>query len=257
MALLTLPKFYYGYTVSTSNNKINFNEGGGELTGTLTVGDYSLTTFATELSAALNLAGGQTYTVTVNRTTRTLTIAASSNFDLLITSGTNASTSVYSTAGFTGADQTSTNSYEGAATGTEYKPQFYLDQYVPSGNNKQRLSSVRKESASGKVEVVSFGQVSNTTMNITFITNVNQGTNGGIETDLTAVTKALAFMDHITEIKPVEFMPDRDTPSTYEKLILLSTPQSKDGTDYELRELFGKGLPSYYETGKLVFRLQT
>ena len=257
MGLETKSKFYYGYTVDSNNNKIDFNEGGGELTGTLSFGDYSMTDFASELSVALNDAGGQTYTVSVDRDTRAITISASLNFDLLISSGTNSGTSVYTTAGFTGADQTSTNSYTGSATGSEYKPQFLLDQYVPSENNKERLFSTRKESASGKVEVVSFGTVSNVTMNITFITDINQGTNGAIETDLSGVSNARLFLDHITEVKPVEFMPDRDTTSTFEKLILLSTPQSKDGTNYELKELFSKGLANYYETGKLLFRVQT
>jgi hypothetical protein len=95
-------------------------------------------------------------------------------------------------------------------------------------------------------------------MNITFITDINQGTDSdAITTDLSGVSNANAFMDFITDAKPVEFMPDKDTPATYDKLILTKTPESRDGTDYELKELFGKGLAGYFESGLLTFRVQT
>jgi len=51
--------------VTTSNNKINIKEdGGGELTATLTVGTYSTAGFIAEVKAKLDVAGAGTYTVT-------------------------------------------------------------------------------------------------------------------------------------------------------------------------------------------------
>lgn len=255
MGLKTRAKFYYGFTVDGTNQKIDFNEGAGELTGTLTLGDYTLTEFLSELQLALNDAGTQAYTVTVDRVTRFITINAGSNFDLLITSGSNSATSVYSTAGFTGADVAGAITYTGVISGSEYIPQFFLDQYIPSENNRRRTSSVRKESASGKVEVISYGETANTEMNITFITDIDQGANSdAITTDLSGLANSRLFMDFITDIKPIEFIPDKDAPGTFEKLTLLKTSESSDGVDYLLKELFSKGLAEYYETGKLVFR---
>jgi len=256
MGLKTKAKFYFGYSITSSNSKIDFNEGAGELTGTLNIGDFSMSEFTAEVGAAINAVGTQTYTVTVDRSTRIITISAPGTFDLLITSGTNSDTSVYSAAGFTGADVTGLTTYSGVATGSEYIPQFYLKDYLPSINNRKKTSSTRKESASGKVEVVSYGSVSEVRMNITFITDVDQGADSDVITNNpTGVQNARDFMNFITDIKPVEFMEDVATPGTFEKLILLNTPQSSDGVDYELKELFSMGLAEYYETGKLTYRV--
>lgn len=255
MGLKTRTQFFYGFSIDSTNNKLDFDEGGPELTATLTVGDYTLSEFTVELQKQLNTAGGQTYSVSVDRETRFITISASSNFSLLITSGTNASTSVYSTAGFTGADLSGSNSYTGTAVGTVYTPQFFLDGYLPSTDNKKRTIATRKESASGKVEVVSYGETSEVKMNITLITDIDQGANSdAITTDLSGVQNARDFMDFITDIKPIEFMEDASNPSVFEKLILLTTPESNQGVDYELKELFNRNLPEYFETGRLTFR---
>lgn len=255
MGLKTRTQFFYGFSVDSSNNKLDFDEGAGEITATITIGDYSLSEFVIELQQQLNANGTQSYSVSVDRSTRFITISASSNFSLLITSGTNASTSVYSTAGFTGADLSGSNSYTGAAVGSVYTPQFYLDKYLPSTDNRKRTISTRKESASGKVEVVSWGETSEVRFNITLITNIDQGANSdAITTDLNGVQNARDFLDFITDIKPIEFMEDASNPSVFEKLILLSTPESSDGVNYELKELFNRGLPEYFETGRLTFR---
>ena len=49
-------------------------------------------------------------------------------------------------------------------------------------------------------------------------------------------------------------MPDRDTPSTFTKCILESTPADKNGTGFRLRELYSSGLTNYFESGTLKFR---
>ena len=90
MSLNTMIKFYFGHNVTSSNSKLDFQEGAGsELTATLNVGDYSLTEYATELQRALNDAGALTFTVTVARATRYVTIAATGAFTLLAATGTN------------------------------------------------------------------------------------------------------------------------------------------------------------------------
>lgn len=53
----TKSKFYYGHTIDSDNNLLDFKEGAGtELTATLNVGEYSLTDFVTEVARALNAA---------------------------------------------------------------------------------------------------------------------------------------------------------------------------------------------------------
>ena len=104
--------------------------------------------------------------------------------------------------------------------------------------------------------MISFGTVNFTELNIPFITDIDQGSNGAIETNLTGVADARAFLTAITTKNPLEFMKDRDS-ITFEKLILESTKEARDGTGYRLNELFNRGLAGYYETGKLVFRVTT
>ena len=50
----------------------------------------------------------------------------------------------------------------------------------------------------------------------------------------------------------MEFMPDRDTPSTYNRCILDSTAASSKGTGFRINET--AQLQNWYETGRLVFR---
>ena len=81
-----LSKWYYGHYVDTSNNILSFNDG-TDRTATLNVGDFSLTEFIVEVQRALNAASSLTFTVSVDRSTRLVTIAAWSTFELQTTSG--------------------------------------------------------------------------------------------------------------------------------------------------------------------------
>lgn len=257
MAIETRSAFYFGHNVTASNNRISFDEGSGELNATIEIGAVTLTTFASRVAAAMTSAGTQTYSASVDRSTREITISASSNFSLLVSSGSTTGTSAYSLIGFTGADRSGSNSYTGNnGSGQQYRPQFWLMDYVPKENLSRRIDTARNQSSSGKVEVISFGRIEFVKMNITYITNISQGANSDvIETNLTGVADANTFMRYITEIRPIEFMPDRDAPNTKSDLLLEKTPSSGQGTDYELKELLGRGLAGYYETGELEFRV--
>lgn len=256
MAIETLSSFYYGHDVSDENNKIGFDEGSGELTATIAVGEYTLEEYADQVAVAMNDAGTQTYSVSVDRTNRKLTISASSNFSLLVNSSATDSTTAYTLMGFTGADLTGSNSYTGdTGSGKEYRPQFWLNNYVPKENKLKRVSSARSQSASGNVQVFSFGEIKFVVFEIMFATDIDQGTRGAIETNLSGVADLNDFMSYATGIRPVEFMPDRDTPNTFDKLLLENTPQSGDGTDYELQEMLGRGLAGYYMSGRLEWRV--
>ncbi len=106
--------------INSKNNKIDFTEGGGQLTATLTPGSYSPTTLCTEIDTRLTAAGAQSYTVSFNSITRKFTIVqGGATFSLLFGSGTNAYISSSDVLGYNLEDQV------GALT--------YTSQYALSG----------------------------------------------------------------------------------------------------------------------------
>jgi hypothetical protein len=257
MALTTRSLFYYGFEVDSTNNALDFKEGAGsELNATLATGAYTLTTFVDEVERALNAAGALTYTVSVNRTTRIITIAASGTFSLLTTSGTRAGTSAYSLIGFSGADKTGTNTYAGgAASGSSYATQFVLQDYVSSEDSRGTAEATVNKSASGRVEVVSFGEERFVEFNLRFITNRNLGAGVPIRYSATGVADARAFLRYLIKREPFEFMQDEATPATFETLILETTPNDSKGVSYKLKEMVSQGLADFYETGALKCRV--
>jgi hypothetical protein len=252
--ITTLSKFYYGYEITSDNSVMNFSEGGGELAATISSGSYSFTELAVEIATALNAAGALTYTVTANRSTRTYTIAASGTFSLLAATGSQIANGPWALIGFA-ADQTGMTTYTGTASGSSYSPQFVLQDYVPSTNWRQAALSTVNKTAAGRVELVKFGDEEFMQCNISWITAISQPSGGPITSNASAVTQVIDFLDFAVTKAPLEFMVDASTPATFEKMILESTSLSKDGVGYKLRELYDRGLPGYYETGVLVFRV--
>lgn len=104
--------FDFTVDVDATNNKLDFDEGGAELTATLASGNYTLATLATEIQTKMNTAGG-TYTVSVED--NVFTIAGSQAFSLHTSSGTNIDTSIFSHIGFTDttADEDGASTYTG------------------------------------------------------------------------------------------------------------------------------------------------
>jgi len=256
MSINSRSSFIYGYTVDETNFYVDFDEGGGELSAELDINDYSMTDFAIELARAMTEAGGQTYSAAVDRSTRKITISATSNFDLLISTGSHVGTAAWSLIGMSGADKTSTNSYESdSSTGSEYRPQFKLQEYIDFEDFQTSVQGNVNESANGDVEVVSFGNVKFAECNITFATNVNQGESDVIENNASGVADLRSFMEYCITKGILEFIPDRDIPNTFKKVLLESTTQDKKGIGFRLYELYGRGLPNYYETKKLKWRL--
>ena len=257
MSLSTYSIFYYGFEITSDNRYIDFEEGTTEYAGTLPIGSYTPTKLAELVAEAMNDLGAYTYTCTFNRTTRIFTITSSSAFNLLGTTGVNASQSVLSTIGFSSADVLATTSVSGSAAGSTYEPQLTLQDHVPTINNKRALSAVVTKSASGnKVSVQSFGEERFLKCNIKYITEISQPS-GKLLTDTSALTNVRNFLDYCIEKNPIEYMADKNDRSTFERLVLESTPQSSDGTSYELKELYDKGLPGYFETGILTFKVIT
>jgi hypothetical protein len=256
MALLTRASFYYGHIVTDSNKYININEGSGELTATLSVGNYSLSQFALEVQKALRDAGALDYIVTINRTTRKITISAASNFSILGATGTQAAQSALSLLGFAASDFTGASSYLGAnASGSEYRPQFPFIDYIPTTDWQEAVDATVNKSGSGKIEVVKYGIQKFMECEIDYITDTACGIGSMIESDPSGVSNARALLQYLIEKGLVEFMPDRDQASTFETFILEKTDSNQLGLGYRLREKIGDGLAGFYSTGRLTFRL--
>lgn len=251
MSIKTYSAFNYGHTITDDNKFLNFDEGAGEITAQLPTKSFTLGQFVDAIANAMNNVGGQEYTVILNRATNIITISAASNFDLLGLTGSQATQSVFSLAGFSG-DLTGSNSYEGqTASGERFEPQNILQNYTDFEDNVRTTSASVNESASGSVEVVSFGKVKQAEFNIVPQTNILG--QGSIKNDPQGVENLRAFLEYCTNKAPIEFVPDIENPNLNIRNILLeSTRESRDGVNYKVkrfRRLFG-----YYESGTLVFR---
>jgi hypothetical protein len=254
----THSKFYFDISVTNNNRYIDLDEGSEEITATLELGEYTLTQFVTEIERAIEEVADDNYTVSVARATRIITItnADTNNFDLLFATGTNAGSSAASLMGFGASDLTGTDTYTGSTgVGSSYSTQFFLQNYVTADDWKQKTDAAVNKSASGRVEVVSFGTESFYEWSFRFITDVAQGSNSVIRNRTTGVSDLRAFMDFLITKAAFEFIPDENNVSTFVSLILESTPESQTGTGYKLKELFGQNLVDYYETGTLKFRV--
>tara|TARA_Y100000593_G_scaffold55043_1_gene102897 strand:+ start:5498 stop:6271 length:774 start_codon:yes stop_codon:yes gene_type:complete len=254
MALNKMSKFYYGHNVTSSNSKIDFNEGASDLVATLNVGDYSLTEYVAEIQRALNDSGALTYTASVDRDTRYITIAATGTFSLKAATGANISNAIWTLAGFASTDVSGAATYTGTSgSGSEFKPQFFLQKYISFDDQESASYSSVNKSAGGKVEVVSFGTEYFCNLEISYQSDIIQAAGSIIENDASGVSNLRTFMQYITKKRKIEFMPDRDTEATFHKCLLEATPSSGDGTGFVLNEYLGT-LPGYFSTGVLRFR---
>lgn len=77
---------YTWSNVTTSNNKFSLTDGGGTFAIVIPPGNYTGTTLATAVNAAITAAGPlETYTVTYSTTTLKFTVSATGNFQLNFT----------------------------------------------------------------------------------------------------------------------------------------------------------------------------
>lgn len=257
MALNTRVAFTYGHTITNDNENINFSEDSGvtELTATIAIGSYYLNEFGDAIATALNEIGDNEYTVTLDRTTRKFTISADANFDLLVTTGSQADISAFNLMGFT-SDKTGSDSYESdIASGSIYLPQAPLRDYVAFENDQEAVQSKVNESSSGdNIEVVSYGSRQIMSANIKYATDIDVTSSDYIDNNPTGVSDLREFMVYITGKKPIEFIVDKTDLTTFTPCILESTTKNRDGVGFQLRELYTENLSFYFETGLLKFR---
>ncbi|MDD5649711.1 MAG: hypothetical protein PHF86_04725 [Candidatus Nanoarchaeia archaeon] len=97
--------------ITSSNNKIDFNEGLGELTCVLSEGFYNSSTLCSEIKTQLELIGTNIYQVSYM--SNKVTINTDYNFSLLFGSGSNNLQSVCNTIGFYNIDYSGNSTYTG------------------------------------------------------------------------------------------------------------------------------------------------
>jgi len=259
--IFTRSSFYYGYDITAEpfNGRMEIDEGSGSITVDIPVGSYTFTTLAAAIQNALNTQATLEYTVTIDRTARFFTIAATANFDLLTNTAATIGQAPWDLLGFdTSSDLTGANTYTSISpSGKEYTPQFLLQSFV-GDDDFQRLNLVSKNVASDgvTVETVAFGLAKFIQIDIKFITNRRDVADCvNIEHNPTGVEDARDFLQNITRIKEFEFNFDRQNPGTFRRCIVESMPDFQDGTGYRLRELFNQDLTDIYETGVITLRV--
>lgn len=260
MSIETFSIFYFlDEDIDSTNQNINFDEGGPELTAVLTPGSYSHEDLADQMKIAFDAAGALTYTVTFNRADQTYTIAATGTFALLVSTGSQVGTGPFTLIGFTGADRTGASTYTGNTTaGSVYEPQFLLQNFVDEDDNQQKIDPSVNESSDGIVEVVSFGTRQIYELSIRFATDRDVTKSGQIKNNATGVADLRTFMQRIIDKSPFEFMKNIAARTTFDKVILESTPEDSKGTAYRLKEMSLNGGPTgFFGTGLLRLRVIT
>jgi len=243
--------FYYGFKIDENNRYLDFAEGGPQIDGVLNIGEYTLMGFAKELKRALDASGAQTYTVTVNRTTRIITIFAPGTFSLLVATGTHVGNTPFDLAGFTVTDRTGGNNYAGnLSAGFAYETQFPVSEYVSAEHSKLKESASVNVSAKGEVQTIYFGDGRRVKMNIRLITNKTGISNSGFYSNPNGISDAIDLMDFLISKGKAEFIPNVSDRNSFIDVILESTPQSNRGVAYELKNM----AKDVYETGQLLFR---
>jgi hypothetical protein len=254
VSLKTRPLFYFIDPVTVTNQFLDFSEGGPEINGKLVVGARSPEQLMLEAARALNDQGALDYTVTLNRVTRIVTIAASGVFELKPVTGTNAGQSIFSVLGFT-TDRSLAATYDSdLPVATEWRPQFFFKSYVDFDDFEEAVKASVQEAANGAIQTVSFGDRNFMMFEAMFITDGDMGTGNIIETQVDAVANVRTFLKFIRKKGNLEFMPDRDDPDTFFTVLHEKSADSSDGTGYRLHEMLGMGLADFYQTGMLTFR---
>lgn len=257
--LKTFSKFYYGYRITAEpyNGYIDINEGSGEIGVEIPVGSYTLDELVDVIRESLLAQGTLTYSVSVDRDSRFITISADAPFSILSNTGSHVGSSIYSLIGFkVSSNYSSSTSHVGVApSGKCYYPQFQLQSYIPSESwQNKNEASVNVASSGTSVEVVNFGIAKFIQMEIKFITNLKMDGHV-IRNNSTGYEDAIDFLKFITNKNYFEFIPNESDSNTYEKVLLESTPDYNNGTGYKLKELYDKNLPGIFETGALVLRV--
>jgi hypothetical protein len=149
---------YTYYNVTSNNNTVVFDEGGGNITVTITAGQYTLTQFLSALKTALDASAGTgVFTITAGTNTYKVTIASTVNFIYRGTLST-----INRLIGFANTDTTSGASHTGTKVynmgGTNYID--ILSNYYSTHGNRIQQSNLSGTNIIARIPVsnYSFGE---------------------------------------------------------------------------------------------------
>lgn len=253
-ALKTQSKIFYGWKISNTNKYIDFNDGVAK-TVALKLGTYTTLSLATEIAKQMNGSSSIDFTVSFDRLTRKFTISGTAPFSLLFLTGVNNTQSPASLLGYTATDKTGFSSYVSEnASGSEYRTQFKLQSFKDTTTNRKAIDGVVNKSSNGTIEVIKFGNERFMEFEALFITSLSQESGSLIRENLNGLEDFISLSEWITEKAPIEMMKDESNPTSYEAFILESTESDQNGLNYDLIEMYDKGLPYYFRSGLLTFR---
>lgn len=121
------------FVVTEDENKIDFDEGGGELTAVIPPGNYLLEDLATEIATQMTLVGDDTYSCSYSSSTGIWTIESDGvGFDLLFLTGSNTAETFAPIIGFPVLDFTGFDSYNGTQVAIHTEEGILIDLAVTS-----------------------------------------------------------------------------------------------------------------------------
>lgn len=257
----THSKFWYGWEITEENQLLDFRYASdlNDRQAVLRIGRYSSRQLCDEIKRAMDEAGTDTFVVTFDRASKKFTISCEETFSLLTSSGEGVALgSVWELIGFsTASDKTGSASYTADSTSVpfEWTPQFKL-QGINNPDDWVRLRDpVWSESAAGEGELTHFGEMRMLKFSVPYITDIIQPDELVIRNNATAVADARRAMSWATKKAHVELMLDENDEETYLEIRLEATEDSQIGVELNLKEEYQKGLPNYFTTGELTWRV--
>lgn len=243
-----MSSFIYGFSVTMDNNTFVIDETGTYINCVIRVGQYSYTEYAQAVQDALNSYGGQIYTVTAQRD-RKLLISALSQFKVLPTH-IGSAIDAHPMMGFTVDTDYSTLHESDSLAGSEYFPQYMLQDYSSLESNIEYRNKVINRSTNGTMEVISYGTDRYMECNIKLITDLEVG-DSPIVNNQNGVFDAVNFLTYCSSKGKIEFIPDLLDRNTFHTLRLHTTQYNSDGMGFKLTE--DSNFRDVYETGLLKF----
>lgn len=248
----TMSSFIYGFDINASNRYFNITINSTAYEVALNYGTYTIAEIINEIKTSIEAETNEVLLIEVDHSTRAFTIShASLNFELNIDTGT--SFNIFRVLGFTGNDVSGSNTYtSNIEYGYEFKPQVFLQNYIPFINNQNLLYASVSKSAIGKTQTVNFGTEYFMSCNIVLQTNEVQPSGGPIENQTNGADNLRDFMEYAILKNKIMFKEDRST-DVFDDCILEATAQSQNGTAFVLSEYLSE-FPEYFTTGNISFR---
>lgn len=245
-------EIFYGLDVTEDNRYLSLSDADGSYSVDIKVNDYTPTCLIDELNKIM-ISLDKDVRFSFDRSTCRVKITTDSQLDLLIDSGSGKS--MFELLGFTGdVDLTGQTEYlADTPFGTRYQVQFCPQSLLRCEDNKRLKDATISESISGKYECFHCGEESFFEFNLRFITDIKQEC-FFMYSNPNGVQDARDLFDYMICKRAVELTPDCDFRDEFYTVVLDQTPESRNGTGYELKEMYAQGLCGYYETGLLRFK---